>query len=202
MAVSRGRGLRPGGVVRALGRLSLLIGFGFAAGLTIGVLSEEPELLAGHLRGEGEAIVLAPTEGPIAESDAAAGKVLSEQVVEQVAAEREAVMETRPEEVPRENLPVVAARPVTPRADSNQDRFWAIQVGAFADEASAARLADGLVAKGYPTELLAAGGESKRWRVRVQPLSDEEKAKEIAIKLKRVEHLPTWVIPVEGRPHR
>jgi cell division septation protein DedD len=202
MAVSRGRGLRPGGVVRALGRLSLLIGFGFAAGLTIGVLSEEPELLAGHLRGEGEAIVLAPTDGPIAESDAAAGKVLSEQIVEQVAAEREAVMETRPEEVPRESLPVVAAQPVTPRADSNQDRFWAIQVGAFADEASAARLADGLVAKGYPAELLPAGGESKRWRVRVQPLSDEEKAKEIAIRLKRVERLPTWVIPVEGRPHR
>ena len=202
MAVSRGRGLRPGGVVRALGRLSLLIGFGFAAGLTIGVLSEEPELLAGNLRGEGEAVVLAPTEGPIAESDAAAGKVLSEQVVEQVAEEREAVMETRPEEVSRESPPAVPARPPPPRADSNQDRFWAIQVGAFADEASAARLADGLVAKGYPAELLAAGGESKRWRVRVQPLSDEEKAKEIAIRLKRVERLPTWVIPVEGRPHR
>jgi cell division septation protein DedD len=202
MAVSRGRGLRPGGVVRALGRLSLLIGFGFAAGLTIGVLSEEPELLAGHLRGEGEAIVLAPTEEPIAEPGAAAGQVLSEQGVEHVAAEREAVMETRPEEMPRDGLPVVAARPVTPRADANQDRFWAIQVGAFADEASAARLADGLVAKGYPTELLAAGGESKRWRVRVQPLSDEEKAKEIASKLKRVERLPTWVLPVEGRPRR
>lgn len=202
MAVSRGRGLRPGGVVRALGRLSLLIGFGFAAGLTIGVLSEEPELLAGHLRGEGEAIVLAPTEEPIAESGAAAGQVLAEQVVEHVAAEREAVMETLPEEMPRDGLPVVAARPATPRADSNQDRFWAIQVGAFADEASAARLADGLVAKGYPTELLAAGGESKRWRVRVQPLSDEEKAKEIASRLKRVERLPTWVLPVEGRPRR
>ena len=202
MAVSRGRGLRPGGVVRALGRLSLLIGFGFAAGLTIGVLSEEPELLAGHLRGEGEAIVLAPTEEPIAESGVAAEEVLSEQIVERVAAEREAVMETRPEEIPKDGLPVVAARPTTPRADSNQDQFWAIQVGAFADEASAARLADGLVAKGYPTELLAAGGDSKRWRVRVQPLGDEEEAKEIAIKLKRVERLPTWVLSVEGRPRR
>jgi cell division protein FtsN len=180
----------------------LLIGFGFAAGLTIGVLSEEPELLAGHLRGEGEAIVLAPPEELVAESGAVAGQTVSEQVVEQVAAEREAVMETRPEEIPTESLPVVAARPVTPRAASNQDRFWAIQVGAFADEASAARLADGLVAKGYPTEVLAAGGESKRWRVRVQPLSDEEKAKEIAIRLKRVEQLPTWVLPVEGRPRQ
>jgi len=180
----------------------LLIGFGFAAGLTIGVLSEEPELLAGHLRGEGESIVLAPTEEPIAESGAAAGQALSEQSVEHVAAERETVMEARPEEIPRDGLPVVAARPATPRADSNQDRFWAIQVGAFADEASAARLVDSLVAKGYPTELLAAGGESKRWRVRVQPLSDEEKAKEIAIRLKRVERLPTWVLSVEGRPRR
>lgn len=202
MAVSRGRGLRPGGVVRALGRLSLLIGFGFAAGLTIGVLSEEPELLAGHLRGEGEAIVLAPPEEAVAESGATEGQGLPEQVVEEVAAEREAVMETRPEEIPSESLPVVAARPVTTGDDLNQDRFWAIQVGAFADEASAARLADALVAKGYPAELLAEGGEPKRWRVRVQPLSDEEKAKEIAIRLKSAEGLPTWVLPVEGRPGR
>jgi cell division protein FtsN len=180
----------------------LLIGFGFVAGLMIGVLSEEPELLAGHLRGEGEAILLAPTEEPIAEAGAPAGPALSEQGIQDIAAERKVVMESRPEEIPQESLPVVAAQPVAPRADSNQDRLWAIQVGAFSDEASAARLADGLVAKGYPTELLAASGESKRWRVRVQPLSGEAKAKEIAIRLKRVERLPTWVLPMEGRPRR
>lgn len=59
MAASRGRGLRPGGVVRALGRLVLLVAVGFGAGLVIGVLSEEPELLADHLRGESESVALA-----------------------------------------------------------------------------------------------------------------------------------------------
>ena len=37
---------------------------------------------------------------------------------------------------------------------------YSIQVGAFADEASAARLADGLVAKGYPAELLPEIGRA------------------------------------------
>ncbi|HKK50496.1 MAG TPA: SPOR domain-containing protein [Myxococcota bacterium] len=63
MTASRGRGLRPGGIVRAAGRLLLLIGVGFGAGLVIGILSEEPTLLAGHLRGEGESVRLgAPGE--------------------------------------------------------------------------------------------------------------------------------------------
>ena len=196
MASSRGRGLRPGGVVRALGRLILLIGFGFAAGLLIGVLSEEPELLAGHLRGEGETIVLTATE----EDESSAERTFSEQGAPRVDVERSAAMETRSEEIPDERLPVVAAPPAEGLAGSNHDRLWAIQVGAFSDEASATRLADGLGAKGYPTELLAAGGNSQRWRVRVQPVRGEANAKEIAVRLKRVEQLPTWVLPMEGRP--
>lgn len=195
MTASRGRGLRPGGVVRSLGRLSLLIGFGFVAGLLIGVLSEEPELLAGHLRGEGEAIVLTPAE--VAEMPA--GQVSPEPQVEQAIVERTVVMEKRPEEMPKPNLPAIAAERPVRLADSKEDRSWAIQVGAFADEASAARLAENLAEKGYPTELLAASGSAQRWRVRVQPLPGEAKAKEIAVRLKRVEQLPTWVLPMEGR---
>ncbi len=195
MATSRGRGLRPGGVVRTLGRLFLLIGFGFAAGLLIGVLSEEPELLAGHLRGEGESVVLVQTEV----DGMPAAAAISDAAVPQEDAERRAVMEMRPEENPDASLPVVAARAKKRTDATEQAGSWAIQVGAFADEASAVRLADGLGAKGYPTELLSAGGDSPRWRVRVQPLPSEAKAKEIAIRLKRVEQLPTWVLPVEGR---
>jgi cell division septation protein DedD len=195
MTASRGRGLRPGGVVRALGRLSLLVGFGFVAGLLIGVLSEEPKLLAGHLRGEGEAIVLTP--GEVAEMPD--GQVLSKPEVEQVIVERTAAMQTRPDETPDPNLPVVAAEAPVRLADSQEDRPWAIQVGAFTDEDSAARLAEDLATKGYPTELLTASGRAQRWRVRVQPLSGEAKAKEVAARLKRVEQLPTWVLPMEGR---
>ena len=195
MAASRGRGLRPGGVVRTLGRLCLLIGFGFAAGLLIGVLSEEPELLAGHLRGEGESVVLVQTE-----VDGTPGSgALSEPAIPREDAERSAVMEIRPEETPDASLPVVAARAKKRAEATEQAGSWAIQVGAFEDEASAVRLADGLGAKGYPTELLSAGGDSPRWRVRVQPLPSEAKAKEIETRLKHVEHLPTWVLPVERR---
>ena len=204
MSASRGRGLRPGGVVRALGRLSLLIGFGFGAGLLIGVLLEEPKLLAGHLRGEGEAVVLMPTESLEIETAQAPSELDTEQVIVEGnvegIVERKVIMETRLEEKPNPTLPVVAAKPSERPTDSEQGRLWAIQVGAFADEASAARLAKGLGAKGYPAELLAASGDSQRWRVRVQPLRGEAKTREMAARLKRVERLPTWVLPMEGRP--
>ena len=166
MSTAQRRGLRPGGVVRALGRLVLLIGFGFGAGLLIGVLSEEPELLAGHLRGEGEAIVLTPA----ADDGTPAEQAPSEQGSERLAIEREAAMKPRPEDDSDRRLPGVAAAPALLVTESQNDHTWAIQVGAFSDEAAATRLAEGLGAKGYPTELLAAGGDSQRWRVRVQPV--------------------------------
>ena len=64
MGVARGRGLRPGSIVRSVGRLMLLVGLGFGAGLVIGVLSEEPSLLMGHLRGESESVRLSGGEEP------------------------------------------------------------------------------------------------------------------------------------------
>jgi cell division protein FtsN len=176
----------------------LLVGVGFGAGLFIGVLSEEPELLAGHLRGEGEAIVLTP----VAEERTRAENAIPEQGVEHVADEREAVMQPRAEEIPDRPLPVVAARRAAQVVESEGDGVWAIQVGAFSNEAAALRLAKGLDAKGYPTELLAATGDSRRWRVRVQPVRGETKARKMAGKLKRVERLPTWVVPMEGRSGR
>ena len=194
MVASRGRGLRPGGVVRALGRLILLVGLGFSVGLLIGVLAEEPELLVRHLRGEGESLVLLATE----EDRSPAGQRVSD---------RKARIETGSEASGDPGLPIVSAPPAPPTspksqtsrlAEAGSDRFWAIQVGAFSDEASAARLAEGLGAKGYPTELLAASGNSQRWRVRVQPVRGEAKAQEMAMRLKLAERLPTWVLPMEG----
>jgi cell division protein FtsN len=201
VAASNARGLRPGGVVRAIIRLVLLIGFGFGSGLLIGVLSEEPELLAGHLRGEGEAIVLA-------EPVAVAAAVEQEIPVAQTPAElrvvvpvldRKAAMEAQPEEEPKQPIPAVTAPPPIQVAESKSDRAWAIQVGAFSDEAAAQKLAQGLEAKGYPTKLLLAGPDSKRWRVRIQPVRGQANAREMAGELKRVERLPTWVIPMESR---
>ena len=45
MAAAGGTKIRPGGVLRAVARLVLLVAFGFGAGVLIGVISEEPELL-------------------------------------------------------------------------------------------------------------------------------------------------------------
>ena len=194
MSVSRGRRGRSSGIVRALFRLALLIGFGFSAGLMIGVLAEEPELLAGHLRGEGEAVVLSETE-------------------------REVVMEREAEILPESPLPVVSAPvpsepspPVAREADaperpeirreSGSAGRWAIQVGAFSEEAGARRLAEDLEKKGYPAELIAAEGAGQRWRVRVQPIESEERVAELEDRLKRVERLPTWVISLKGRSGR
>ncbi len=200
MAASLRRGIRPGGVVRALGRLALLTSFAFAAGLLIGVLAEEPELLARYLRGEGVAVALAPAEAmATAKATAIEGSPPKAQTpVVDVA--RKAVMEARSNEESESNLPRVAAAAVVgTSADSQQDRLWTIQVGAFSDEEAAARLVVGLGAKGYPTRLLASSDGSRRWRVRVQPIRGEAKAREIAGRLKRVERLPTWVLPMEGR---
>lgn len=197
MSAPRGRGLRPGGVVRALARLVLLVGIGFAAGLAIGVLSQEPELLAGHLRGDGESIAL--TSPALDENDVSEEPATSEREVVRAEVEREAVMKSAAEEPRTEPLPIVAARPPASSADPQAFRGWAIQVGAFSDEAAAKGLARALDAKGYPTELLEASEDAQRWRVRIQPIRGEAKARELAAKLKRVERLPTWVIPMEDR---
>ncbi len=207
MSTGTGRGLRPGGVIRALGRLSLMTVFGFGAGLLAGVLSEEPELLAGHLRGESEAVELAPnrrvstTDFEIATTagdrrptrDIQTGAE-SEQRLPQVAAS--AAMRAT-------ETPQVTSRPrATPAVRNDRTRPWAIQVGAFSQERAARKLSQTLDAKGYPTQVLAAGNSTGRWRVRVQPVDGEVEAREMAAELKRIERLPTWVLPLEGASSR
>jgi cell division septation protein DedD len=95
-------------------------------------------------------------------------------------------------------LPPVAAAP----AATTDGASFAIQVGAFADERAASGLAKDLQAKGYAAELVAASGGSSRWRVRVQPIRSRTEAESVASRLKRVEGLPTWVMPMEGRSVR
>jgi cell division septation protein DedD len=98
-----------------------------------------------------------------------------------------------------ETGPLETSAAPTSRAPSDAQADWAIQVGAFADKAAARRLAEGLEAKDYPVELIASEGTTKRWRVRVQPVRGQSKAREIASQLKRDERLPTWLIPLEAR---
>ncbi len=201
MSASRGRHARPGGIVRALFRLGLLIGFGFSAGLLIGVLAEEPTLLAGHLQGRGEQVPLSTTLDRAAIPPALEAKT----EVAPPAVGAPAPMVERPANSSTNPAPARERRDsadvVSPSAPGSGPS-WAIQVGAFSDEAAARRLADGLEKKGYPTKLLPSGRDGMRWRVRVQPIGSEAKRDELADRLKRVERLPTWVIALEGRSER
>lgn len=211
MASSRERGLRPGGVVRALGRLVLLIGLGFTAGLLIGVLAEEPKLLAGHLRGESETVDLALSlvdgeESELTAADRSAStrrdQNATKDTMTTTKAGRQAAARFRSEERRVSGLPDVAARGPAGLPSPSFDGPWAIQVGAFSEEVSATRLVEGLRSKGYAAQLLPANEDSQRWRVRIQPVSGEASADEIAKRLKRLEGLPTWVLPMEERPRR
>ena len=100
-----------------------------------------------------------------------------------------------PRPVPAKPAPVPEKQK---RAPSTSTDVWAIQVGAFAQEASARRLVERLESKGYPVEVLPSDGANARWRVRVQPLRGEGRAKGLAARLKSEEGLPTWVMALEA----
>ncbi len=195
MAESKIRNAFTRSTIFTVGRLLAFIGAGFAIGLVIGVVSEEPELLAGHLRGDTETIELDAALAAQPDGDALVAAAAA--VAESGAAEPAAAEIAIPFEAESAGgLPDVAAGPFT--AASAEDGGWAIQVGAFGDERSAAQLADRLEGKGYPIEVLPAGAESNRWRVRVQPIAGETAARTTAERVEREERLPTWVIRLEG----
>ena len=232
MVASRGRGLRPGGFLRELLRLVVLVGLGFGAGLLFGVVTEEPALLAGHLRGESDSVELAavaaagPVAGPEVPASAADERAGPDDPSDHASAEvgtagakastrsggeevGSSLLARLPSKPPPARVVPVAERPssrapLAPvvrdrREASDGDRSeWSIQVGAFADEAAARRLADSL-RDDYPVAVLQAGGDGKRWRVRVQPVRGEQQARTMAEGLKRDEGLPTWLTPLDRR---
>ena len=227
MAAPLGRGLRPGGIVRAVVRLVLLVAVGFGVGLVFGLVTEEPELLAGHLRGESEPVPLArgADEGAAPPAGERAGQDDDESAALEprprvVPAKREGAASLPPVTAPTPGdapaparvvkgvpaaplraTPVEVARPVPETArrvakGERASRPWAIQVGAFSEKRAAQRLAETL-GGGYPVEVLPAKRDGGRWRVRVQPIATEDRARATAERLKRDEGLPTWVTPMD-----
>jgi len=190
--------------ILTVGRLLAFVAVGFGVGLVIGVATEEPELLAGHLRGDTETVELdAALASAPADADAdpaladgrigdAGGGALPDVAASPDVwggnAEAVAVDATA-------DAPAPLARPATRAAGDG----WAIQVGAFGDAPSAEKLADRLERKGYPVEILPAGADSNRWRVRVQPIAEEQSARRTAERIEREERLPIWVIRLEGQ---
>ncbi len=209
MAAPKVRNAFSRSTILTVGRLLAFVVVGFAVGLVIGIASEEPELLAGHARGDtatvelDAALAARPDEDEAAAARAAAAAVASD------GAELE-LLEIAQDDDSWMELPDVGAGP--PDEDSSGpprgsralvaevagDDRWAIQVGAFGDEPSAEQLAIRLEGKGYPIEVLPAGAASSRWRVRVQPIDGESTARAMAERVEREERLPIWVIRLEG----
>ncbi len=177
---SRSRPLRSAVMIAAM-----TVG-GFGLGALAGAFWEEPDLVAGFLAGETEAVSWR-SEDSLA--DVAAGANARETAT------------PRPErggspagKVP----PASSSRFAVP--DAGAAVRFAVQVGAFADSSSAERLANSLRGKGFRVYVSGSREEgSSRWRVRVGPMDTREAAERAAARLKAEETLPTWVLD-EGPP--
>jgi len=209
MASARGgeqRGGGPGWLSMGLGVVVLTIG-GFALGLVVGVVSEEPELVAGHVAGRSTEIDWGgrDAEAPAARADdeawragePAAPRTASRRSLDEPAGKRPRPREAAPEE--EAALPQVAAPPpAEPRAATDASLRFAVQVGAFGSEPAATGVARELREAGYPVRVVAPESDD-RWRVRVGPLASRAEAEHMARRLKLEESLPTWVLQESGR---
>ena len=175
-----------------LGGLALLAIPGFALGLLVGVVWEDPGLLLGHLFGRTELVAWSRGADDAVDDGS----------------------EDRAPEAPRagapEGPPAVSAAPrpsatrirpdvISPGAPAAPAARFAVQVGAFSESRVAERLAESLRSKGFAVYVSpgAKQGEA-RWRVRVGPLPSRSEADRVAARLKAEEKLPTWVLDEDG----
>jgi cell division septation protein DedD len=160
-----------------VGILVLVVG-GFLIGLVVGVVSEEPELVAGHVAGRSTEIDwTAPS--PDGELGPQAGTWLGDDDLGAGGA-----------------VPAVASAP-PPRPEAAGGAEFLVQVGAFADGVTARALAQRLSQGGYPVLVMEPTNDD-RWRVRVGPLPARVEADQVALRLKSEEKLSTWVIRHTG----
>ncbi len=201
------RDAEPGWFASLLGAAVLIAG-GFGLGLVAGVVSEEPELVVGHLVGRSEEVPWTP--------EVAADAVAPE--AGDAAREAETVAAARPQPARRESaraaeLPPVAAPPPARRAEAPPREVdarpkaapsavrsgFAVQVGAFADGDAAQGMLRKLRGRGFDAYVIPseASGDG-RWRVRVGPVPSRGEAEALASRLKSEERLPTWVLTEGG----
>jgi len=195
---SHGEG-RGGWLASILGAAVLIAG-GFLCGLVLGLLAEEPGLVVSHLAGQSEEVAWDAPE-PAGEAQAGAGaapgparaparpKARTQEVAP--SAEPARAGEATREPARPERTPAVSARPPA--------GALAVQVGAFAESASAEALARRLEESGYDAYVTPGPGPGAgRWRVRVGPLTGREAADRTAERLRSREDLPTWILEEPG----
>jgi cell division septation protein DedD len=210
----------PGWIASLLGAAVLIAG-GFGLGLVAGVVSEEPELVVGHLVGRSEEVAWLPEGEP--EFTPATHEAASEHDEGRL---DEVAWEADDRAVPLAPLPAVAAPPpaapppaalspaaplpaaplpAAPRDVSSLPEAWGrgsgfvVQVGAFSAAAVADDVKRKLRVKGFESYVVPAtpSGDGK-WRVRVGPVSTRAGADSLAGRLESEERLPTWVLSEGG----
>ena len=196
---------KPGWFASFLGAAVLIAG-GFGLGLVAGVVSEEPELVVGHLVGRSEEVAWLPDAEPELVSRDGEGAVLEAETV--------LIGEVNGRGQPQPVLPAVAAPPPERRPSGNdQDRDsgrspstpaavragYSVQVGAFVEGGAAENVRQQLRSKGFASYVIAAKhSRDGRWRVRVGPVPSKAAAEKLASRLKTEERLPTWVVTEGG----
>ncbi|MEM9177474.1 MAG: SPOR domain-containing protein [Myxococcota bacterium] len=198
--------------MRALGRLVLLVAIGFGVGLVFGLVTEEPELLARHLRGESEPVALREAPGtasslPGGEADPAvyasaangARPLIDDAERERTEGLPRVAAPARPASKPPGSPPPVAgsAQPPTRRASASPPA--GTRVAAQATVPPSAR-----------AQAVRSASEARPWAIQVGAFSEQGAAKRLADSLSGgypVEVLPAkreggrWrvrVQPIEG----
>jgi cell division septation protein DedD len=204
----------------------VLVAAGFGLGLVVGVVSEEPELVVGHMAGRSDEIDWTHDDGTSPPVFAAAHPTDPSRTAGEPAPRVSApppVLGQRPKlpDVPDGWIPTTEPAPDDPRdlaagassgrAEADSPRGgpspsettavapsnFAIQVGAFGTGESAEQVAIDLRGKGYPVHVLRPELDD-RWRVRVGPIVGRVAAERIAERLEVEEQLPTWVLREQG----
>jgi DedD protein len=179
----------------------------YLSGKTEPVEFSEPVSVAAEPPGYSESDELAPDtheklaaeEVPPAEL-APAAAALPREEPDEVAPDKPPA--PKPAEKPAEKKPVIAPAKPAPAvlapakvASATPAGRFSVQVGAFADRASADKLVSRLRGRGYSSYVKAdSEGGPKRYRVRVGPVSSRPRAEELATKLAKGEKLPTWIL--------
>ena len=163
---------------------------GFVLGIVAGITAKEPEIVLGHIAGRSSHVPWDVAAAPPPE-----GQVPTAAAPTEADADR-----TRPLGAPH-GAPQPAARLGTEPGASVAapgDGAFSIQVGAFDSSQSAEALVSALQGKGLPVYLTPAPSTGDgRWRVRVGPYALRDQAERVAVRLKREEGLPTWVLSEE-----
>lgn len=180
----------PGWLVTLFGA-ALLVAAGFAVGLVVGAVREEPAMWLQYVTGK-SATLPAPAAAPLAPPPAPAAAPAREprEVAPPIVAPpSQAVLAPA---APSEPLPSVGSAPAA------GTRF-AVQVGAFSQSSEAEKLEAQLKRKGLPAYVQpSTGAPDSRWRVRIGPLASRDEADRVATKLKTQDKLPVWVLEESG----